>query len=262
MFGSVNSGLKRYTPGLHHLLKRGAQWTGLPLPKMLWGRPIWTHIQLWNEVVWEESVLRWIASHLKSGDIFFDVGAHHGWMSMVAARRTGRHGRVVAFEPSLSSVDFLLYHKRMNRLTQMEIVAKAVTNADAATVPFNLVGNGDAVMNSLVEIEEVRSDPRGSTVIQVPAVTLDSYSQQTGLVPTMIKIDTEGAELWVCEGARRLLTQSRPALIIATHPTWLPKGQKIEDLFALLSGYGYHIVASETLRYKEADFGDYLCIAQ
>ena len=78
----------------------------------------------------------------------------------------------------------------------------------------------------------------------------------------MVKIDAEGAALWVCEGARGLLAQSRPALIIATHPTWLPKGQMIEDLFALLRGYGYHIVASETLRYKEADFGDYLCIAQ
>lgn len=35
-------------------------------------------------------------------------------------------------------------------------------------------------MNSLIEIEKVKSDPRGSTMIQVKAVTLDSYTQQTG----------------------------------------------------------------------------------
>jgi FkbM family methyltransferase len=261
MLGAINSGLKRYTPGLHHLLKRGAERTALPLPRMLWGRPIWTHFQLRNQVVWGESVLGWISALLQPGDVFFDVGAHHGWMSMVAARRTGRTGRVVAFEPSPSSVDFLRYHKRMNRLPQMEIVPKAVTRADAAATPFNLIGNGNAVMNSLVEIEEVKSDPRGSTVVQVEAITLDTYSKQTGLVPAMVKIDTEGAELWVCEGARRLLAQSHPALIIATHPTWLPEGQKIEDLFALLNDYGYRIVASDTFRYKETDFGDYLCIA-
>jgi FkbM family methyltransferase len=228
---------------------------------MLWGRPIWTHFQLRNQVVWGDSVLRWISELLQPGDVFFDVGAHHGWMSMVAARRTGRTGRVVAFEPSPSSVDFLRYHKRMNRLAQMEIVPKAVTRADAAATPFNLIGNGDAVMNSLVEIEEVKSDSRGSTVVQVEAITLDTYSQQTGLVPAMVKIDTEGAELWVCQGARRLLAHSRPTLIIATHPAWLPEGQKIEDLFALLSDYGYRIIASDTMRYKETDFGDYLCIA-
>lgn len=116
-------------------------------------------------------------------------------------------------------------------------------------------------MNSLVEIEEVKNDPRGSTVIQVEAVTLDSYSKQTGLVPAMIKIDAEGAELWICEGARRLLAENHPALIVATHPPWLPQGQKVEDLFALLSGYGYHIAASEVMRYKDTDFGDYLCVA-
>jgi len=262
MFAAVNSGLKRYVPGLHRLVKRGAQRTGLPLPKLLWGRPVWTHLQLWNQVVWGDSVLRWITEYLKPGDVFFDVGAHNGWMSMVAARRTGRNGRVVAFEPSPPSVDFLQYHKRVNRLTQMEIVPKAVTRADAAMTPFTLVGHGDAVMNSLVEIEEVKNDPRGSTVIHVEAITLDSHSQQTGLVPAMIKIDTEGAELWVCEGARRLLAENRPTLIIATHPPWLPEGQKIEDLFALLSGYGYRIAASEIMRYKETDFGDYLCIAE
>jgi FkbM family methyltransferase len=262
MLGAVNSGLKRYTPGLHQLLKHSARRTGLPFPKMLWGRLVWTHFQLRDRVIWGDCVLRWITEYLKPGDVFFDVGAHHGWMSMVAARRTGRSGRVVAFEPSPSSVDFLQYHKRMNRLTQMEIVPKAVTRADAAATPFILVGSGDAVMNSLVEIEEVKSDPRGSAAIQVEAVALDSYSQQTGLVPSMIKIDAEGAEFWVCEGARHLLAESRPALIIATHPTWLPEGQKIEDLFALLSGYGYRIIASDTLRYKETDFGDYLCIAE
>jgi FkbM family methyltransferase len=262
MFTAVNSALKRYTPGLHHLLKGGVKGAGLPFPKMLWGRPVWTHLQLWDRVVWGESVLRWITEYLQPGDVFFDVGAHHGWMSMVAARRTGRSGRVVAFEPSPSSVDFLRYHKRMNRLTQMEIVPKAVTKIDAAATPFIVVGNGDAVMNSLVELDEVKSDPRGNSVIQVEAITLDSYSQQTGLTPSMIKIDTEGAELWVCEGVRRLLTESHPKLIIATHPAWLPEGQKIEDLFAMLSDYGYHIVASDTLRYKETDFGDYLCIAE
>jgi FkbM family methyltransferase len=261
MFGAINASLKKHTPGLHHLLKRSASRAGLPLPKMLWGRVVWTHVQLQRQIVWGDSVLRWITDYLKPGDTFFDVGAHHGWMSMVAARQTGRNGRVVAFEPSPSSVHFLRYHKRINRLTQMEIVPKAVTKADATGTSFNLVGDGDAVMNSLVEIEEVKSDPRGSTVIQVESISLDSYSQQTGLAPAMIKIDTEGAELWVCEGAKRLLAESHPVLVIATHPTWLPEGQRIEDLFSLLSSYGYRVVASETSRYKEADFGDYLCIA-
>ena len=262
MFRAANVILKKSIPSLHHVLRNSAKRIGLPSPKMLWGRPVITHFQLRNQLVGEESVLRWITEHLAPGHVFFDVGAHQGWMSMVAARRIGRRGSVVAFEPSPPLVDFLYYHKRMNHLTQMEIVSKVVTKEDIAAIPFTLVGNGDSFMNSLVGIEEVKSDPRGTSVIHVEATTLDSYSQQTGLIPTMIKIDTEGAELWVCQGARRLLSQNKPVLIIATHPTWLPEGQKIEELFTLLEGYGYRIVASDTLRYKNTDFGDYLCIAE
>jgi hypothetical protein len=78
----------------------------------------------------------------------------------------------------------------------------------------------------------------------------------------MIKIDTEGAEIWVCQGARRLLAQHHPALIIATHPTWLPNGQKIDDLFELLSGYGYRVIDSEELQHYDAISQDYLFLAQ
>src|SRR6185437_10815977 len=263
MFGAINCGLKRYAPGFHHVLKHGVYRIGLPLPKMLWGgKPVWTHSRLWNHVVWDESVLRWITEYLKPGDVFFDVGAHQGWLSMAAARRTGRSGRVVAFEPSPVSVKFLHFHKRMNCLTQMKIVPKAVTRENQAATQFLLEGDGDSVMNSLVEIENVRNGTRGITVITVEAISLDSYSQQTGLVPKMIKIDTEGSEIWVCEGAKRLLAQNRPALIVATHPKWLPDGQKIEDLFALLSRYGYRVAASDTLQCNTADFRDYLFLAE
>lgn len=262
MLGAINRGLKRYAPGFHHLLKHSVYHIGLPLPKMLWGRPVWTHSRLWNHVVWDESVLHWITEYLKAGDVFFDVGAHQGWLSMAAAQRIGRSGRVVAFEPSPVSVKFLRFHKRMNRLTQMEIVPKVVTREDSAATPFILEGWGDSVMNSLVEIESVRNGPRGRSVIPVEAISLDSYSQQTKLVPRMIKIDTEGSEIWVCEGAKRLLAQNHPALVVATHPRWLPDGQKIEDLFALLSSYGYRVAASDTLQYNTADFRDYLFLAE
>jgi FkbM family methyltransferase len=262
VFAAFNSSLKRATPGLHHLLKLGACGMALPLPKMLWGRSVWTHPRLWNHVTWDKSVLEWLTAYLKPGDVFFDVGAHQGWLSMAAAWRTGSSGKVVAFEPSPILVKYLRYHRRMNGLAQVEIVSKAVTNTNSKSTPFILKGNGDSVLNSLVDIGEVEDGSRESSVIAVEAITLDSYSRQTGLVPSMIKIDAEGAEIWVCEGAQHLLAQSRPALIIATHPAWLPAGQKIEDLFALLSTYEYRVVSSDTLQYNRDEFRDYLLLAE
>jgi len=258
---ALNAQLKKYVPGLHRFLKRSLAQTRLPVPKMLFGRPVWTHSRLLNCSPTERHVLRWIANGLRPGDCFFDVGAHQGWMSMVAARRTGRSGRVVAFEPSPPLVEFLSYHKRVNRLSQLDIVPKAVTNNDGAGVPFCLVGDGNDFMNSLLGTNAPQDSPRGKSTIEIETITLDTFSRQSGLIPRLIKIDTEGAELWVCEGAKHLLAHHHPALIIATHPLWLPEGQKIEDLFKLLNDFGYRIVDSDISKYNGADFGDYLCVA-
>jgi len=182
-------------------------------------------------------------------------------MSLVAARKTGRTGRVVAFEPSPPLIEYLSYHKRVNRLTQMEIVPKAVTNKDAAEVRFFLVREGAAPMNALAETGGLDICREGETVISVEAITLDSYSRQTGLIPNLIKIDTEGAEILVCDGAKQLLANHHPVLIVGVHPLWLPEGQTIEQLFATLKACGYRVTESKTCEYKGADFGDYLFIA-
>lgn len=261
MPAGLNALLKRYVPGVHHHLKQGLARTKLPVPKMLLGRPVWTHARLLNIGVSQPYVLRWVAETVRPGDTFFDVGAHQGWMSLAAARRTGRRGRVVAFEPSPPLIEYLAYHKRMNRLTQMEIVAKAVTNRDASRVPFSLIGNGDSSMNAVFGTGGQGDPSQGESVIEIETITLDSFSRQSGLVPDVIKIDVEGAELWVCEGAREVIAERRPALILATHPLWLPEGQRIEDLFELLSGYDYRIVDSDIQKYKGTDYGDYLCVA-
>lgn len=261
MLTTLSSLLKKHVPKLHQFLKQSLARTRLPAPKMLWGRPVWTHPQLLNRGLTEPHVFRWIANGLRKGDVFFDVGAHHGWMSMLAARKTGRVGRVVAFEPSPSSIEFLSYHKRMNRLSQIDIVPKAVTNRDETGIPFYLVGDGNAFMNSLFDTDTPEISARGKTVIEIETITLDTFSVQSGLIPNLIKIDAEGAEIWVCEGAKHLLAHHHPALIIAIHPLWLPEGQKMEDLFKLLNGFGYRIEDADIYTYNEADFGDYLFVA-
>jgi FkbM family methyltransferase len=259
---SLNLLLKKHVPGMHQFLKGGLARTGWPVPKMLCGRPVWTHSELLNRGLTEPHVYRWIAHCLRKGDVFFDVGAHQGWMSMFAARKTGSGGRVVAFEPSPPSLGFLSYHKKVNRLSQMDIIPKAVMNRDDAGVPFYLVGDGNAFMNSLFGTDTPEISARGKSVIQIETITLDTFSLQSGLIPQVIKIDAEGAEIWVCQGASNLLAHNRPALIIATHPLWLPEGQEIEDLFKLLSDFGYRIVDSDVYRYNGAEFGDYLCVAE
>jgi hypothetical protein len=89
-----------------------------------------------------------------------------------------------------------------------------------------------------------------------------SSARETQLIPAAIKIDVEGAELLVLEGAKTLLKRYRPILMIAVHPTWLPPDQTAGRLFALLRSFGYQVIDSRVVRYEEAEFGDYLCVPQ
>jgi hypothetical protein len=50
--------------------------------------------------------------------------------------------------------------------------------------------------------------------------------------------------------------------MIAVHPTWLPPGQTVAELFALLRSFGYQVIDSKVVRYEAAEFGDYLCVPQ
>src|ERR1700753_3810268 len=87
---------------------------GIPVPRKLLGALVLTHVNLIRSRQTEPHILHWMAERLRPGDVFFDVGAHHGWMSMVAARKVGSKGKVVAFEPSPVLASYLSYIKRVN----------------------------------------------------------------------------------------------------------------------------------------------------
>ena len=70
--------------------------------------------------------------------------------------------------------------------------------------------------------------------------TLDREVEQLGLVPALIKIDVEGAELEVLEGAARVLETHRPRLLISLHPKRLAQvGADCDTVFGLLKAHRY-----------------------
>jgi FkbM family methyltransferase len=142
-------------------------------------------------------------------------------MSLIGAQCVGAAGRVIAFEPPF--VDILRYHKRVNWLKQMEVVVSAVSDMDRESFPFSVMNNGFSVGNSLVA-HELEGPTRESAV---RTLTLDSYCSQNACWPDVVKIDVEGTEMPVLKGARAVLSQKKPKLIVAVHPPWLPAGKRL-----------------------------------
>ena len=259
MWASLNAFLKRRAPAQHRTLKKIVRpWIdgqfNIPAPKKIGNRLCWVHPRVLTAESTEPHVLAWIQKCLSPGQVFFDVGAHYGWMSLIAAQRVGRTGLVIAFEPVPVLVDILQYHKRINRLTQMEIVVSAVYDVDCESIPFHLINNGLSSGNSLVAHESQGS----MSEIRVGAVTLDTYCSRDNMWPDVVKIDVEGGELLVLNGAAEVLSRRKPTLIVALHPPWLPHGQKAAQFFDFLTTHGYRVQDSKLSAFEDEEFGDYL----
>ncbi len=162
--------------------------------------------RIFFEDYYEQALVAWLKANLSSGDVFWDVGANIGAISLVAARLCRR---VVAFEPDPRSLTLLRRHVTANRCSNVDIAALAL-GAMAGSAMLHQASATNTGMTSLV-------NHRASTVgaVAVPVVRADDYLREhPDLSPTVIKIDVEGAEEQVIEGARELLGACRPRAIV------------------------------------------------
>ena len=77
---------------------------------------------------YESDKQRQLATLLKPGMVFFDVGANAGFYTLAAARLVGEHGHVYAFEPLAENVVNLRRHVQLNQLHNASIIQAAVAD--------------------------------------------------------------------------------------------------------------------------------------
>ncbi len=168
---------------------------------------------------------------------------------------------MVAFEPSPVLLDILLHHKQVNRLPQVEVVAKAVSDVDADSVPFFLVNRGLSFRNSLTigpdDTPYVTAEEK--TKYDVGSVTLDRFVEDSAIIPDVIKIDVEGAELLVLQGAESLLARHHPSLILGVHSYWLPRWQNVDQILDFVHRHQYQIEEEHMVSFEGGYVADYLC---
>jgi FkbM family methyltransferase len=185
----------------------------------------------------EQSEACFVQRLLRPGMTVLDIGAHHGLYTLLAAKRVGRQGRVIAFEPSPRECRRLAKHVRANRCKNVEVEACAVGDTPGEADLFMVDGFRDWG-NSL----RPPAVPEPTRRVRVPVRKLDDILAERGIEQVdFIKLDAEGGELAVLEGARKLLqTAPRPAILaeveeIRTRP-W---GYPARRIMQLLAGWNY-----------------------
>ena len=154
------------------------------------------------------------SSLVRDAEFVWDIGANVGVFAFAVAGLVGKHGRVLAVEPDPWLFGLLQRSRAANRrrddLAAVELLCTAVSDRPGVA-RFQIAARGRA-SNALAgfgnsEMGGVREE------LLVPTVTLDQLLETT-FPPDLVKIDVEGAELLVLQGARRLLAEARPRLLI------------------------------------------------
>jgi FkbM family methyltransferase len=174
-----------------------------------------------NEICLEESKSSY---DFYDGGNFFDIGAFNGIYSYILAPKA-KNDFFISFEPDQRFFEFI--KQSLNALSSKyqniynQIIFIPVGNGEA--VNYNLpnlgpngeVGNpcffGDIYLNS-----------------DVKTITIDKYVSDTNIIPSLIKIDVEGAELNVLQGSQNILEKYKPKIILEIHEDFLRKSFNIE----------------------------------
>lgn len=168
----------------------------------------WIDLNLALRSHYEEGTLLLIERLLPEGGVFVDVGANIGVMSAFAARHVGDKGLVFAFEPDNVNFTRLTWARKANRLPQM-LPFPIALGANSGVASLMGAPGGDGGLSSLVKIEGFQEQ---STV---PVVRMDEYLLTFDPARIdLIKIDVEGFEKDVVEGATKILERYKPAVIM------------------------------------------------
>lgn len=148
-------------------------------------------------------------SLLGPGDTAIDVGANVGLYTLMASRAVGPRGRVYAFEPATATHDLLARNVALAGATNVVLERLAVSDA-AGTATLLL--NSESGLASLGATG--RGRPAGSETVQ--CVTIDAYAAEEGVARvSLLKVDVEGLEGHVLQGARELLSRETEIAVLA-----------------------------------------------
>ena len=169
---------------------------------------------LFDVYEWREVQL--IRRLVKAGDTALDIGANIGYYSLKLSQVVEPRGTVHAFEPDPTNLEILRRNIGLNSLSNVKVHGFALANFEGPAWLYRSKQNtGDYALSP-------RSGP-AEVPVQVICRRLDSLSEEISEPPSILKIDVQGFEPAVLEGAQRSLNewQPRPSLLVEFEPASL-----------------------------------------
>lgn len=181
--------------------------------------------------------------------IVYDLGANIGYFTLLFNKYSNK---VYSFEPIPANLDLIKLHISANAIDNVEVFPYAITAKDNV-LEFPLIENHSAFTYK----RESKNFSLDRRMLKVEGRSLDSLIHERNLLPpTLIKIDVEGAEFDVLQGAKETIMKHHPTLLLATHESQI-KGIRSKCL-DFMKTLGYNCTPTGEKK-TEAEQEDFIC---
>jgi len=168
--------------------------------------------------------------------VVLDIGANDGVFSLTAA--VNQHIRCFAFEPAPSNYDILQRNIALNNLEDRVKTFQLALADKKGTAVLKVPSSGDedgfACLGNPLRFNDW-------VEFEVTVSTVDDFVRDHGIENVdLIKIDTEGCELFVLKGAERVIRKYRPGIFCECQDINTAQfGYRANEIVKLLSSWGY-----------------------
>lgn len=184
---------------------------------------------------WEFYTAEGIKKCVRPGDTVIDIGANIGAHTLLCSKLVGTEGRVIAFEPMSWA------NKKLARNVELNPELRKNITIERFVVSDKVANKHSVSFRTSWVLFGVKNPPCSE---EVSSVTLDDYARRANINKmNLIKIDVDGFEYKVLQGARNVIYEFRPTLVLELCTYSLRSvGDNIEDLLAYLKEFGYGII--------------------
>lgn len=197
----------------------------------------------------EPTTSRVLEQLIQAGHVVIDIGANIGAHTLPMAKRVGRNGRVIAFEPTQFAHAKLIRNLELNPELAAAVTVERtfLTDRASATVPSAIYSSWP-----LKRSDHLHKLHRGAAkdTSGASAVTLDTYIAAHSIENLrLVKLDVDGHECEVLRGANHTLSTHNPIIIMELAPYALREaGESLEELLRILSEAKYQLYEEGSLK--------------
>ena len=181
--------------------------------------PFWKYWKMLEAGAHDLESFRFLSSFVKPGQIVLDVGAWEGPYSLLFGELVGREGSVIAFEPDPKASAILRDNVEASGLANVRVEDLCLSNVEGSALFFDSSGGtiGTLIRNELVGTFRQ---------VAVTTTTLDRYCREHLVRMDGLKVDVEGAEALVVEGARDSIARFSPWMFLEFHGVLMSEAER------------------------------------